>query len=299
MCLGCRSLFAAGEECDGGQGHKVVDVGNQKGRRSLVRAVWGEGAELKAKEIARAGGTGAGVGGAGQALDCGGCGGCDVPSGGGGGEILAVIAVMIVAAIAAVALYFLIKVIAQFIQRKMKEPRATGAALALPTPPAAGAGLRGAVSGAPELVAPISNESCLAYRAELTHLRMLARHVMLREARTCGFDVTLDDGRVVRVPPGRLHLEGDRERFARADRPSAETWLAQVDTQSFEGEPLGPIPFDESAEARLEPGDIVEIAPELDAVADPTRATGYRDAALALVPVGVPRVRIIERAPPS
>jgi hypothetical protein len=297
VCLGCRSLFVAGEECDGGAGHKVVDVATKKGRRSLVHAVWGVGAEIKAKEVARAGGTGAGVGGAGQAMDCSGCsGGCDMPDVGGGGEVLAVLAVIAVAAIAAIALYFLVKVIVVFVRRKMNEPRATGAVLQLPALPAAGAGLRGKVTGTLELTAPITSEPCVAYLAELTNLRVLTRHLMLREARTSGFEVTLDDGRIVRVPAGRLHLEGERERFSRSDRPSAESWVEAIDKETFTGEPLAPIPFDEAAEARLMPGDVVELAPEVDTVADPTRATGYRDAAMVLAPVGVPRVRLIEKA---
>jgi hypothetical protein len=41
----------------------------------------------------------------------------------------------------------------------------------------------------------------------------------------------------------------------------------------------------------------VELGPELGAVADPTAQTGYRDAAMALAPLGVPRVRVIEKAP--
>jgi len=293
VCLGCRSLLADGESCDGGPGHHVVDVATKKGRGALVDAVWGSGARLKGKEIARAGTTGAGVGGLGQALDCGSCTGADVGS---GGEALAILAVVLVAAAAAIALYFLVKVIVTFVRRKMSEPRASGASRQLPPVPEAGKGVRGRVAGVPELTAPISNETCLGYVAELTSQRLLTRHVMLREGRTCGFEVMLDDGRVVRVPAGRIHLEAERERFSRADRPSAETWLEGIDRQSFANEPLAPVPFEESAEARLAPGDVVEVAPELDTVADPSRAAGYRDAAMALAPVGVPRVRVIERA---
>ena len=296
VCLACRSLFGKGETCDGGKGHAVVDVGIKKGRRALVRAVWGESARLKAKEVARAGGTGAGIGTAGQALDCGGCGGCgDLGGAGDLGEVLIGILIVIAAAFVAIALYFVIKSIVLFVRRKMNEPRAKGALARPPELPAEG-NLVGRVAGALELASPIAGEACLAYCVELVERRLVRRDVMLRDGMTCGFDVTLDDGRTVRVPAGRIHLEGSFDRASRSAKPSVEPYVQAIDTQRVMDEALPPIPFDEVGELVLGPGDHVEIAAEVDTVADPTRATGYRDAAMALAPVGVPRVRITAKA---
>ena len=292
VCLACRSLFAKGETCDGGRGHTVVDLGIKKGRRALVRTVWGESARLKAKEVARAGGTGAGIGTAGQALDCGGCGSCgDVGGAGDLGELLIGILIVIAFAFVAVALYFVIKWIVLFVRRKMNEPRAKGAAFAPPELPSEG-NLLGRVAGPAELAAPIGGEACVAFGVELVERRLVRRDVMLRDARTCGFDVALDDGRTLRVPAGRIHLEGPFHRASRAVLPEVEPYVQAIDTQRTSDEALAPIPFDEVGELFLAPGDHVEIAAEVDTVPDPTRATGYRDAALALAPVGVPRVRL-------
>jgi hypothetical protein len=74
--------------------------------------------------------------------------------------------------------------------------------------------------------------------------------------------------------------------------PGVGAWVQRFDPKWNPAEEFSPIPFDEVGEVVLELGDRVEVAADLDMVADPTRAAGYRDAAMALAPVGLARVRI-------
>jgi hypothetical protein len=219
------------------------------------------------------------------------------------GEAFLAVLVIALAALAADVLYWIIKAIVQLVRQKMAEPTAKGAVAPAPHVVEEGA-LEGRVIGEPEMPVPIGERSrCLAYAIELAESRLLGRDVMLRDAVTGGFEIALDDGRIVRVPAGRLRLEGPTTWRKRDEVEGAIGWVRKLDPKWVADEEFSPIPFDEVGEATLGPGDRVAIPNELDAVADPTRAGGYRDAAMALAPVGVPRVRITRKraadAPPE
>jgi hypothetical protein len=112
---------------------------------------------------------------------------------------------------------------------------------------------------------------------------------MLRDAATGGFDVTLEDGRLLRIPPGRVRVIGGL-RNVDVDRSRMEGHLQDLD-------PLGDstsrklFPFARVRAATISPGDQVEVLGEVTTAANDD-AAGYRSAAFVVAPVGVPVLRV-------
>lgn len=297
ICLDCRTALAEGEACDGGRKHRVVSLAKREGRAKLVDEVWGPAnTKRQLRRAAKNGGGGATLG---SMLDgCGGgdCGGCDVPSG--GGEILGAILVVVIGAIVAVLVGWLVLVIVRLVREKLDTPKPFGA---LDREPAIrGRGVAGKVVAAERSDSPLDTPS-VAYALEYRCRRVLSGAVMLRDAATRGFDVALKDGRKARVPAGRIRIDGvpHRARDARAAATAhietidrfCDADLAKVDPTS------DPFPFDDVVEVVLRPGDEIELVGELAPTADPgAGGAAYREAASLLVPVGVPRVRVVSAA---
>src|SRR5262249_38208265 len=63
ICLDCRTALTEGETCDGGPRHRVVSLTTLEGRAKLLDEVWGPpSVRRRAKQLAKAGGGGAGLG---------------------------------------------------------------------------------------------------------------------------------------------------------------------------------------------------------------------------------------------
>ena len=253
-------------------------------RAHLLREIWGPpSARRRAKQLAKAGGGGLGLGTLLQSCD--GCSGCDF--GGLSGEAGAVVLVIVIAAIVFVLLYFVTKKIIEYVRRRQNRLRPHGALRrALPM---IRRGPSGLVLEGQSLNAPASGASCLAWGIELRCARFLGGDVMLRDGRTAGFELRLDDGSLVRVPKGRVRLVGG---FVQ-QRPEGESWrryLDGLDPSPPADEPYPPFPHDAALEARLGSGQRVQIVSPLErASADEAQAGGYRVAPKAVLePSGIP-----------
>jgi len=294
ICLDCRTALVDGEACDGGKKHRVTSLATHAGRQKLLDEVWGPAnVRRQLKRATRSGGGGA-IGG--SILDgCGSgadCSGCDVPSG--GGEILGAILVIIVGAIVVIVLGWLVMKLVAYIREKMNRPKPFGALAE--GPKMRGRGVRGKVVAAQRSDSPIDDEPCVAYALEYRAKRVVSGAVMLRDAATRGFDVVTTEGRKVRVPAGRIRLDGRPSKIGGSDaRMNAAAHVgaidAQLDTNLTQNDPTeDPFPWDEVVQTVLAPGDEVEVLGDLAPTADPEAASAYRESASLLVPVGVPRL---------
>lgn len=298
VCVDCRTLLGAGERCDGGAGHRVVPLDTLEGRRKLLDEVWGPpSARRRARQLAKAGGGGAGVG---TFLDgCTNCGGCDFPT---SGEALLFVLAIFVAAIAAIAIYWIVVKIIEYVRARRNRPKPNGGLLR-PASLGRRAGPAGVVTrvlpaasgAAPALQAPAGGAACAAFSVDLRCERFLRSDLMLHDGESAGFEVRLDDGSVAQVPAGRVRLEGRAERRSRASAPKVEDWVSGlgpkvVDPEDFD---FDPFPYDRVDEITVRPGDRVRLFGELERIPDPEAPADYRGAAPAiLVPRGVPAIRV-------
>ena len=155
-------------------------------------------------------------------------------------------------------------------------------------------GLRGMAAGDGSLESPASGADCLAFTIELHFVGYWGDRVMYRDAVTCGFDVLLADGRIARVPPGRIRLVAPMRQVIDVDNITLERYLRTVDRQHEPGRAFDPLRYNVVAEAVLLLGDTIELLsrfePEVNARAAPTI---YRDPAPAVwVARGVPIIRL-------
>lgn len=285
VCIDCRTVVGDLAECPGGRVHRIVDLGSN-GRAKLVDEIWGPPSwRRERRRLARAGGGGAAAGGLGEIFSgCGGCDGCTgVELGGDLGAVLGAIVVIIAVALAAIAIVWLIGKLIAYIQAKRNELKPNGALL----PPYRHRALRrhrGVVLGdANNGKNPITDEPCVGWAAELTSKRFMHNAVMLRDGASYGFDVRLENGRVVRVPAGVLRLErgGDEQ----GGGVFLDDYLKSVDPSYFAGDDEPALPFDRAAVVEVRPGDEVELAGNLHLAPDPDAAQTYREtAAMVLVP---------------
>ncbi|MBX3229600.1 MAG: hypothetical protein KIT84_04635 [Labilithrix sp.] len=302
ICLSCRTLFDHGEDCRG-KGHQTVSIVSRAGRTKLFDEVWGP--DSRARAVRNAAKAGAGGAASGSALDyCNGCDVLDACSAGdaGVGGIMALI-VIVVAAAVGVILYWLIRTIVRFVRDRMHEPQPHGALYAAPKPKKVVAAARGVVRGGELLDTPWREGSAYGWSMELHERRVLGGGAMMRDARTAGFDVTLEDGRTLRVPPGRIRVLGT---LARVDAEVAklEGLVAEIDRARMSERTV--FPFDYARALTIEEGDHVEVIGELTHSADTAAGMGYRANAGLMEPVGIPflrvekaaRVRVMSAPPP-
>jgi len=290
VCIHCRTLLGPNEACDGGRKHRVAELRNRAGRLTLLNEVWGPpSVRRRAKQLAKAGGGGLGIGSIfeGCGGGCDGCGGASLD-----GEVLAVIGVILIVAVAVVALVWLIMKIIEWVRAYQNRPKPNGGVVR-PASLGRKAGPYGTVVGTPAMLAPASKTECVAWALDLRSKRFLGTDLMLRDAETSGFDVKLDDGTTARIPVGRIRLEGPHKRIDRDDATNLELFvqtLAPNDDPQDEG--LDPFPYDVVEETVIKPGDRVRLFGDFQREVDPKAAAGYREASVILVPHDVPALRI-------
>jgi len=144
-------------------------------------------------------------------------------------------------------------------------------------------GVRGTAAGEGSLESPASGVDCLAFALELHFVGYWGDRVMYRDAVTCGFDVLLVDGRIARVPPGRIRLVAPMRQVIDVDNVGLEQYLRAIDRELEPGRAFDPLRYNVVAEAVLMLGDSVELLsrfePEVNARAAPT---SYREPAPAV-----------------
>jgi|GEM_PF-2398484 hypothetical protein len=289
VCIDCRTLLGPKEQCDGGRRHRVVELGNRAGRSMLLNEVWGPpSVRRRAKQLAKAGGGGIGIGSVFE-----GCGGCD---GCGGvsldGEVLLVIGAILIVAVAVVALgWFVLKII-EWVRAYLNRPKPNGGVVR-PASIGRKPGPCGVVVGKTNMLAPATCMACVAWALDLRSKRFLGTDLMLRDAETCGFDVKLDDGTTARIPSGRVRIEGPHTRVDRDDATTVKQFvqaLAPVDDPEDEG--LDPFPYEVADEIIVKPGCRVRLFGDFEREADVDASSNYRGASVILVPSGVPALRI-------
>jgi hypothetical protein len=155
-------------------------------------------------------------------------------------------------------------------------------------------GVRGIAAGETLLESPASGAECLAFAIELHFVGYWGDRVMYRDAVTSGFDVLLADGRVARVPAGRVRLIGPMRQVIDVDNVALERYLHTIDRQHEPGRAFDPLRYNVVAEALLLLGESVELLssfePEVNARAAPT---GYREPAPSVwVARGLPVLRL-------
>jgi hypothetical protein len=179
--------------------------------------------------------------------------------------------------------------IVRAIQRRRQRLRPNGA-LRRPRLPAGGHH-RGRVAVDASTVVGLSGAAGVAHALRLRTGRFLHSDLMLVDGRSAGFLVQLEDGRQVRVPAGRVRLQGPVKRERVVSRARADLRVDRLDPlgqQLQSAEELDPIPYDRAGELVLRPGDPVELWGRLEPVVDPRAAHGgYRQPAASLLePVG-------------
>jgi hypothetical protein len=298
VCLGCRTLLADGETCGGKRGHLAAALDVPAERARLDDEVWGPDSRArKLRQAAKVGASGGLFGGLFQ-----GCSACDALQGlegcanlaDAGEGIVAVLLFVVAAAVFAVVaavLAWLIMGLVRWVRTRMDKPKPHGA---LRKPPKATGRANGAgtIAGGARVALPWKSGECLAYAFELHTKTAFGGGALLRDAMTAGFDVTLDDGRVVRIPPGRVTIVGKREDVA-VDRECVDRFLGDIDPKHAERTLF---PYDFARAVAIGPGDRVDVLGELERTADGTQGHGYRASAGLLMPVGVPVLRIKRRA---
>lgn len=285
VCLECRTALGEDAVCDGGKSHRVVAADTPTGREALFDEVWGPSSlRRRARELAKAGGTGA------AADSCGDLGGCDCGGGASDlGEAGAIILGLILAFIVAVAIWWLVTKAIEYYRRKKAQLKPKGALLGPPRQP--GAARFGVVRAA--------RSSPLAARSiELVQSKFGSNAVMLRYAQTDGLEIALDDGTVVLVPAGRIRLEGTRSTI---DDPSFGVSLvsAVVGPPLTDSHGYEVIPFDVAQAVDLVVGDRVAVYGPLElSVGNESQlgaGSAFRAMSRVMVPVGTPSLAKVER----
>lgn len=255
----------------------------------MLNEVWGPpSVRRRAKQLAKAGGGGLGIGSLFEG--CGGCDGCG--PGAIDGEAIAVVAIILLVAVAVVGLVWLIMKIIERVRAYQNRPKPNGGVVR-PASLGRRAGPYGTVTGTPAMVSPATATACLAWALDLRSKRFLGTDLMLRDAETRGFEVKLDDGSTARIPEGRIRIEGPHRRIDRDDATDLNVFvetLAPNDDPEDEG--LDPFPYDVAEEVVLRTGDRVRLFGEFQREVDPASAGGYRDAKVLLLPKDVPALRI-------
>lgn len=296
ICLACRTLLGPLETCSGGRQHVAVALDDPGGRKRLWDEVWGP--DSRARQLRRAVKAGAGGGIGSSVLDCAGAGcnpldACTVASS--GAEVVAVLAVILLALVAALAIGLLVWLSARLVEEireRMDKPKPHGALLAPPKPRGDVQG-RGIVKTGPGVPLPWKPGRAVAYAFELHEKRAFGGGAMLRDAATAGFEIELADGRVVRVPAGRLRILGKRGKEEAVERERLDAFLREA-APGDTGEDRRLFPYEHVRALVLSPGDRVELLGDLEPSADPAAAHAYRASAGVLIPIGVPVVRVRE-----
>lgn len=281
LCLQCRTALAAGEQCDAHPRAVPVDLADARQRGRALDAVWGP-PHVRAKQTASAGAAGGTAGGIaeGCGASCEGCGELG-NLGKGSGEALVAVLVIIAAAVVAILLYYLIKHLIHAIRRYRARPKPRGSRW---HPSPSTRVLRGTITDATPTTAPLSETPCAAWSVVIGVDRASEGPIMLRDGATAGLMLTLDDGRTVSIPAGRIRVHADGTKYDVRDE-----YLRRIDPEYTRTDATPVIPAERAREARLVVGDKVEIISGLAERFDPNAPAGYREAPQTqLVIEGVP-----------
>lgn len=275
VCIDCRNVVGQGETC-----HRVTDLQRPEGREALLTEVWGPPSlRRKLRGVAAAGGSGAAAGGLFEGCGClADCGLSAID-----GPVLAMLACVG----AFVLVYLLVAWIIRRVRSRRDRPRPYGA---LRHPPVLhGRRHRGVVAPDAPTVTSVSGEQAVAHALHLRCKRFLRSDRMLVDSVSAGFTLRLPDGAEVRVPAGRVRLEGPRRRERAVGGDRVQDHLARLDPlrKSLDAiDELEPIPFEQASELVLLPGEAVELIGQLEPMVDvQAPAAAYRDSAsTVLVP---------------
>ncbi|HEU5059599.1 MAG TPA: hypothetical protein VFU21_23870 [Kofleriaceae bacterium] len=288
ICLDCRTALPDGAPCPAGHG-RVAPIGGD-GRERLLTEVWGPPpVRQRLRGMARAG---AASGGFGTALD--GCGACDLV-GVDLGEMLVVLVFFVAAGAILWCIGAAIAALIRWWRGRLPPPRGAALPGAASGPPTGRTGVVLATRGLAS--DPLGGSSCVGFAAALEHRSSWRRRpaTLLRDGATIGFDVLLDTGERVAVPPGPLLIDLARAPARRIDPGRLALYLGEIDPARESADDLDPFLCNLSRGAQLRPGDRVEVLGGLRAALSVTNAAGagsYRDPApTVLVPTGVPLLR--------
>jgi hypothetical protein len=286
ICLDCRTALPAGLPCPAGHA-RTTSLVDRAGRERLMTEVWGpRDVRKQVRQAARAGATSSATG---SLFDCG---GCDFI----GGDLGEVLIALVVLFAAGVLLWAIAKGIAALIRWWRARPRPNGAAR-----PGAEPGYSthrpGTVVPRAGLAAdPVTGSPCVGFAAALEHRASLWRRpvTMLRDGASLGFDVVLDSGERVRIPPGPLIVDLRATRAARVERLRLALYLGGLDAvRPPADDDLGPFHSNLVRAVQIRPGDRVEVLGAFEPRPAADCETGYREAACVLVPAHVPRLRLL------
>jgi hypothetical protein len=287
FCIDCRTALGEHSACDGGRAHRVVNLEADEGRAALLSEVWGPpDLRRRARELAKAGGAGAALD---SCANIGGCDGCVDLGGGGVGEIAGLLLGLLLAAVVLIALWWIVSKIVEAVRRHRAKLVAKGALVPAPRPP------RGMLMGVVRAHANGSTRvgTPVATAVELQQARLGTNAVMLRAGRTAGMLIALDDGATLKIPPGRVRLEGSwhvhDDPFLALD--VLDRSVGQV-TEDEHGFALAP--YDVTMRLDLHVGDRVAVHGPV-ALDAPTEAPGgYRGASRSLMAVGIPSLSRVD-----
>jgi len=270
MCLSCRVILPAGNRCDISARHEVVDLSDTDGRKALQTAVW-NAPRMRRFVSPETRVLVGGIAGAGVILS-------------------AVVFGPLAALIALIAIVVgpgLLFAVYALISRSYRPalPQGTSSQLLLPWRRSR----RGIVHAEKSITAPISGRQCIAFVVCYRSNDYYAGDTMLVDCATGAFSVTLDDGREVDVPAGSIRLEvpsnmtiNDRARISQ----HLDSIASELDSDRQSTRPT--LPYDSATEGLLVDGNRIELFCKLSEV-----AMSYRETAKRLVPVSVPRVRVL------
>lgn len=295
VCIDCRTAYEPGTAaCAASPKHRVRDLSDREQREDLVTEVWGlPSARRRARQLAQAGGGGAAGG-----LGVESCSACEVAEGCAGAgdlspEIAGILMVVVLVGLAAVALYWVIKKLVEYVQRRRATLEPKGALL---RGPALGrpSGRVGTIAEGPTIASPLGRTQGVAYGIVLERRRWFRGQVMLRDAASAGFEVVLDDGERLRVPAGTIVLDMSSAPWVEPEPGRHLGYVGRIDPLRCDLD-HDPLRFTDARERVLVPGVRVEIRGPVQPVPDAEApARGYREApGTILHPVGVPRIALV------
>lgn len=289
VCLECRTVLHSGKQCDGGPRHRTVLLNTTAGREALRSEVWGEPSlRRRARELAKAGGTGAFFDGCLQGADCA---GCDAGVGD-MGEFAVVVMGLIAAFFLAVLIWWIVTKIIAAVRRHRAKLKPKGALLQPPKPK--GAPKTGVVQSAHGISSPNSATSVAAYAVQYVSSRFSANAVMLRDGYTNGFEVLLDSGQLLRVSPGPVRIEDEMEPFQNANNANTHlTYTLGIGIgESEEAQEFPLVPFDVAQSAEVKVGGRVAVFSEVEFVPDDRQQAynsgAFRGGTAIMVTRGIP-----------
>lgn len=279
ICIDCRTLLGHGEErCDAARFHRTVSLSTAEGRERLRAHVWGP-QELRARaaNAARAGSLGALV----EGVSCGSCGDAVVA----GMEAPAVLLAVALAFGLVFIVYWIVATFVARVRRYRGRARPQGVDPALP---ATRQRWKGRIVGGEPVTAPITDGEGVGSGIALESSDAVGRgsHVLFA-GRTGGFQVELEGGGLLELPPGRIRVVPAREGWERIPPAQVRVWASQLDRREVE-EPHPPIPGDRGRVVVLEVGDTVEL--DVATTTRPGEGGAYREATAVRVAVGVPLI---------